>query len=144
MSIERIEYQEFGSERIEEVYKIYEENEWTSYLGDKDKLVRAFDRSLYILGAFDDNKLVGFVRCVGDDEYIVYVQDIVVLSAYHRKGIGRELMKRVSERYPLIHQFVLITDQDDEVSNAFYKAIGMSENCNGYPINHYFRIKNNE
>ena len=139
-----IEYKSFGSERIEEIYKIYEENEWSSYLGDKEKLVHAFDNSLYILGAFDEDRLIGFVRCVGDDEYIVYVQDLVVLSAYHRKGIGRELMKRVSERYPSIHQFVLITDQDDEVSNAFYRSIGMSENCNGYPINHYFRTKNKE
>ena len=94
-----IEYKPFGSERIEEIYKIYEENEWSSYLGDKEKLVRAFNNSLYILGAFDKDHLIGFVRCVGDDEYIVYVQDLVVLSAYHRKGIGRKLMETVSERY---------------------------------------------
>ena len=36
---------------------------------------------------------------------------------------------------------VLITDEDDVVSNAFYKDIGLSEKCNGYPIKAYFRVR---
>ena len=136
-----IEYREFRSEFIDEAYKIYEENRWESYLGDKEKLSRAFENSLRIIGAFEDGRLVGFVRCIGDAEYIIYVQDLIVRPTHQRKGIGRELMRRLSEAFPAIRQFVLITDSDDEVSNAFYRAIGMSPDCNGYPINAYFRAR---
>lgn len=87
-----IEYKEFRSELINEVYSIYEENQWKSYLGDKEKLSRAFEQSLYLLGAFEEGNLVGFVRCIGDSEYILYVQDLIVKPSYYRQGIGKALM----------------------------------------------------
>ena len=139
-----IEYKRFCAERIDEVYEIYEANRWGSYLHDKEKLRRAFEQSLYILGAFENDRLVGFVRCVGDAEYIIYVQDLVLAPSYFRKGIGRELMKRASEAYPDVRQFVLITDRDDEGANAFYRAIGLSNDCNGFPVNTYFRVNTDE
>ena len=135
-----IEYREFGSELIDEAYKIYEANGWISYLNNREKLSRAFECSLYVLGAFEDDELVGFVRCIGDAEYIIYVQDLIVNPSHQRKGIGRELMKQASDKFPEVRQFVLITDKDDKVSNAFYQAIGMSSDCKGYPINAYFRV----
>lgn len=104
-----IEYKEFRSELIEEICRIYQENQWRNYLGDKDKLSRAFERSLYVLGAFDEGNLVGFVRCVGDSEYILYVQDLIVKPTHYRQGIGKALMARVSEKYSSVRQFVLIT-----------------------------------
>lgn len=136
-----IKYKEFGSERIKEVYEIYEENQWESYLGNKDKLTVAFKQSLFIFGAFENDKLVGFVRCIGDGEYILYVQDLIVKSSHHRKGIGRELMKQVFQKFSDVYQLVLITDRDDEIANTFYQSIGMVTECNGYPVNHYFRKK---
>lgn len=136
-----IKYKEFGSERIEEVYEIYEENQWESYLGNKDKLTVAFKQSLFIFGAFENDKLVGFVRCIGDGEYILYVQDLIVKSSHHRKGIGRELMKQVFQKFSDVYQLVLITDRNDEIANTFYQSIGMITECNGYPVNHYFRKK---
>lgn len=136
-----IEYKKFSSELIDEVYEIYEANKWENYLNDKERLSGAFEQSVYILGAFENDRLVGFVRCVGDSEYILYVQDLIVKPSHQRKGIGRELIGKVSEAYPGVRQFVLITDRDNEVSNSFYKAIGLSKDCNGYPVNAYFRAK---
>ena len=135
------DYREFGSELIDQVYQIYEENQWSSYLGDREKLARAFDNSLYVLGAFVGDKLVGFVRCVGDGESVIYVQDLIVRQGYRRQGIGRELMKQASDRYPGVRQFLLITDSEDKDANDFYKAIGMTEEFYGYPVRHYFRSK---
>ncbi len=132
-----IEYKEFGSELTENVYRIYEENKWICYLYDKEKLSKAYERSLYILGAFDNGRLVGFVRCVGDAEYIIYVQDLIVKPSYQRKGIGKELMRQVFAKFPDAGRFVLITDKEDKSSNAFYKAIGMTTDLNGCQINTY-------
>ncbi|MDO5028697.1 MAG: GNAT family N-acetyltransferase [Bacillota bacterium] len=124
---------------MDQVVEIYKENQWTSYLGDQERLKKAFENSLYILGAFDGDKLLGFVRCLGDTEFILYVQDLIVRPAYQRQGLGRQLMKKVSAAYPHVRQFILITDKNDEKSNGFYKAIGMTEDLFGFPCSTYFR-----
>lgn len=133
-----ITYREFDADYIDEVIKIYEKAGWLAYLGDKEKLIRTFNNSLYILGAFEENNLLGFIRCVGDGEHIVYVQDLIVDVEYKRKGIGRELIEKVMKKYAHVRMFTLITDSADEVSNSFYKAIGLNKyNDNG--LIGYFR-----
>ena len=124
-------YREFGAECLAEVQEIYAACGWTSYLGDEDKLRRALERSLFLLG--------GVVRCVGDGEHILYVQDLIVRPALQRKGIGWALMRQVSERFAGVRQFLLITDAEDAVSNAFYRAIGLKTTLGGYPCTAYFR-----
>lgn len=122
-----ITYKEFGVDYIDEVTKIYEKAGWLTYLGDKEKLIRTYGNSLYILGAFEDNKLVGFIRCVGDGEHIVYVQDLIVDVEFKRHGIGRTLIDKTMDRFSGVRMFTLITDSADEVSNSFYKAIGLKK-----------------
>ena len=133
-----MEYRRFGSELIEEAYRIYKANGWKTYLGDIEKLKNAFDHSLFIMGGFEDEKLIGFIRCVGDQEYIIYVQDLIVEPSYQRCGIGRKLMEKLSESFPAVRRIALITDEADEVSNAFYQAIGMAKDISGFPVVSYF------
>lgn len=75
----------------------------------------------------DGDELVGFVRCVGDAEHVVLVQDLIVKKAYRRKGLAKKLMKEVFEKYKDVRWIQVNTDGEDEVANAFYKAIGMKE-----------------
>ena len=83
-----ITYKEFDTPLLEEVKEIYRSVYWQSYLQDDEKLKRAFDKSLNLLGAFDGEELVGFVRCVGDGEHIVLVQDLAVRPEYQKRRIG--------------------------------------------------------
>lgn len=61
---------------------------------------------------------------VGDGCSIVYVQDILVLEAYQRKGIGRKLMESMLQEFHDIRQIVLITD-DSKKTRSFYESAGM-------------------
>ena len=135
----KIEYRAFTTELMEQVTRIYTDNGWTEYLTDPGRLKRAFENSLFLLGAFREGELLGFIRCVGDGETVLYVQDLIVSPLWQRHGIGRELLRRVSERCPDVRQFLLITDRDDPVSNAFYASVGMVADCHGYPVTAYFR-----
>ena len=119
------EYREFGVEELSRVQALYEDAGWMAYLGDPDKLARAFCASLYVLGAFRDNILIGFIRCVGDGEHIIYVQDLIVGRMYRRQGIGRALLRKAREAYRHVRMFALMTDVSDENANAFYQTIGM-------------------
>ena len=120
-----IEYREFNEARIGEVKDIYRQEEWYAYLRDDEKLVRAFRQSLYLLGAFEEEKLIGFVRCVGDGEHVLLVQDMIVAPAWQKQCIGTHLLETVWERYADVRMFLVLTDIEDEVDNKFYQKAGL-------------------
>ncbi len=76
-----------------EVETLYNANGWKSYVDNIDRTVRAIEKALFVYSCWDDDKLVGLIRAVGDGETITYIQDILVLPEYHRQGIGSKLMK---------------------------------------------------
>lgn len=49
-----IEYKEFGLEEFERIKEIYKGETWSAYLHDDESLKRAFEKSLYRLGAYDE------------------------------------------------------------------------------------------
>lgn len=120
-----ITFKEFSTEKIEEVKEIYKEAGWTAYLVDENSLQVAFKNSLYLLGAYDKVNLVGFVRCLGDGEHFVIVQDLIVKKEYQGKKIGRKLLSLAQEKFKHVRTFILITDLEDNKSNSFYKNFGL-------------------
>ena len=118
------ELREFGDERLEEVKRLYEEAGWRAYLTDDEKLRRALRNSLYLLGAFEGEELVGFIRCVGDGEHIVLIQDVLVKEADRRKGVGSALIRNVLTKYRQVRMISLYTDAEDEADNGFYQSLG--------------------
>lgn len=116
--------------------------EWAAYLNDDEKLKRSFDNSLCILGAFSDNELVGFIRCVGDGEYFVLVQDLIVLPNYQKQG-GTYLFKHVLDKFAGVRMVFVITDIEDEVDNKFYQSFNLEPLANGYMVS-YYRLKNHK
>ena len=132
-----ISFQKFGSELIERVKEIYAAEGWTAYLQDDEKLIRAYDNSLYTLGAFDDGKLIGLVRCVGDGEHIVVVQNLIVDRKYQKQGIGTKLFQLAWYNYVNVRMFQVNTDLEDEVDNHFYQSMGMKPLAEGHMISYY-------
>ena len=124
---EVINYKEFDSSKIEEVKMIYKKESWNAYLNDDDKLIRAFDNSLNLLGAFDEEKLVGFIRCVGDGEHILMVQDLIVMPENQKCGIGSYLFRRIMDKYSEVRMFMVITDIEDVVDNKFYQSFNLKK-----------------
>ena len=133
-----ITYHTFDAALLEQVREIYAAEGWNAYLGDDEKLRRAFERSLYILGAFDGETLVGFVRCVGDGEHILLVQDLIVSPVYQRQGIGTRLFRSVWEKFADVRMFQVVTDIHDPVDNHFYQSFGMKKLAEGDMVA-YFR-----
>jgi GNAT superfamily N-acetyltransferase len=61
----------------------------------EDVIEQALPNSLYCLCAFVDGELVGMARVIGDGGMVYYIQDVIVLPAYPRQGIGTQMMDRV-------------------------------------------------
>lgn len=122
-----IVYKEIDSSFIESIKNIYKKESWSAYLKDDEKLVRAFDKSLYTMGAFDNYKLIGFIRCVGDGEHILVVQDLIVDPEYQKRGIGTYLFKTILQKYSMVRTFIVITDIEDKVDNKFYQSFNLKK-----------------
>lgn len=105
---------------IEKIMGLYEDAEWYAYTKDKVRLKNAIDNSLKVLTAWDNDKLVGLIRVVGDNHTIIYVQDILVLKEYQGQGVGSKLLSLILEKYKSIRQIVLMTDNTKETI-SFYK-----------------------
>lgn len=111
---------------IRELMNLYENVEWFAYTKDSTRLKNAIENSLKVLTAWDNDKLVGLIRIIGDNHTIIYIQDILVLGEYQGQGIGSSLLKLVLEKYKSIRQIVLMTDDTEETIN-FYRKNGMVE-----------------
>ncbi len=108
---------------LEQILALYNDAGWSSYTKQPDRLKQAIEQSAYVLTCYDQEKLVGLLRAVGDETTILYIQDILVLKAYKRKRIGSELMRRTLSAYSHVRQIVLLTDESDE-TRGFYKSLG--------------------
>ena len=120
-----MEIREYGNFQLEEITNLYQSVGWTNYLERIGILEDAYANSLCVLGAYDSDQLVGIIRAVGDGQTIVFVQDIIVLPEYQRKGIGTKLLKAVMDKYHDVYQMELLTD-NTEKTKAFYRSVGFT------------------
>lgn len=67
----------------------------------------AIRNCLYMVTAYENERLIGMGRIVGDGSVISYIQDLIVSPEYHGRGIGSMLIDRLRE-------FVLSLKQEDE------------------------------
>ncbi|MBW9152258.1 GNAT family N-acetyltransferase [Clostridium estertheticum] len=66
-------------------------------MGTKDlsKTEIALKHSLFIVSLWDNDKLIGFGRIVGDQGITYVVSDIMVDPNYQRKGLGKVVMREI-------------------------------------------------
>lgn len=112
----------YQNDHEEETLSLYRAVGWSNYYERPDMLRQALSGSLLVLGAFSDEKLIGLIRVVGDGASILYIQDLLVLPAYQRKGVGTALLRSVFEMYPDVYQIVLMTDNTPKTA-AFYRSL---------------------
>ena len=120
-----MEIREYKNFRLDEIAGLYKSVGWRNYLERTGILQEAYSNSLCVFGAYESGRLAGIIRAVGDGKTIVFVQDIVVLPEYQRKGIGTKLMKAVMDRYKDVYQTVLVTDSTEK-TKAFYRSLGFA------------------
>ena len=81
------------------------------------------------IAAWDESRLVGCVRVLTDGVYFGTVTEILVLPEYQRKGIGRELMRLVSQHTPTRLYFGA-----QPQAEGFYEAIGCKRGMTSFVI----------
>ena len=116
--------QNLRSGRENEILRLYEAVGWTAYLSQPERIKPAFDHSLCVLELCDEqDRLMGFVRAVGDGETILHIQDLIVAPSIQNQGWGTLLLKTMSDRYPQVRQKILLSDDVAETLR-FYRRLG--------------------
>ena len=108
---------------LDTILDLYASVGWKNYTDKPEMLRKAYENSLFTLGAYDDDKLVGVIRTVGDGFSVVVIQDILVFPECQRKGIGTQLLREVMERFSSVYQMELMTDNTPKTI-SFYKSAG--------------------
>lgn len=72
-----------------------------SGMGTKDlkRSEVALKNSLYIMAIYDENKLIGFGRIVGDYGITYVVSDIMVDKEYQRRGLANLIMEHIDKYF---------------------------------------------
>ena len=121
-----IGYKKNDTISFDEIFPLYEAVGWTNYTQNPTMLKEAYENSLHILAALnEEEKLVGVLRAVGDGASILFIQDILVYPAYQHQGIGTKLLQMTLEKYKNVYQVQLATD-DSTKTVSFYESNGFT------------------
>ncbi|WP_155970813.1 GNAT family N-acetyltransferase [Streptococcus ruminantium] len=121
-----VTYKQHPQLDFQAILELYASVGWTNYTSCPEMLKQALEKSLFLLVAFDGDRLAGLLRAVGDGYSIIFIQDILVAPTYQRQGIGRTLLKQTLSHFPDVYQLHLLTG-NEEKTKSFYEALGFTE-----------------
>ena len=87
----------------------------------------ALNNTLYSLCVYDDDKLIGYGRIIGDKTIFLYIQDIMVIPEYQGKHIGTGIMEHLLNKvdeYKKINPNIRTYLGASKNKEAFYEKFG--------------------
>ena len=81
---------------VDEFNILYDSVGWGAY--DENISKKALDNTFYSISVYDDDKIIGFGRLIGDTICFVYIQDIMVIPEYQKNKIGTLIMNKLLEK----------------------------------------------
>ena len=87
----------------------------------------ALKNTLYSLCVYDDSKLIGYGRIIGDKTIFLYIQDIMVIPKYQNKHIGTAIMENLLKQiniYKKINPNIRTYLGASKGKESFYEKFG--------------------
>lgn len=88
---------------------------------NRERINKMCNHANLIITARHNGKLVGIARSLTDFGFCTYLSDLAVSEAYQKKGIGKELIRRVREAVPEANLILLAAPK----AVNYYPKIGM-------------------
>ena len=85
-----------NNKNVEEFNKLYDSVGWGAY--NKAISKKALDNTIYSLSVYDDEKIIGYGRIIGDSICFLYIHDIMVIPEFQSKGIGTMIMNKLLKK----------------------------------------------
>lgn len=87
----------------------------------------ALNNTLYSLCVYDDDKLIGYGRIIGDKTIFLYIQDVMVIPEYQGKHIGTGIMEHLLNKvdeYKKINPNIRTYLGASKNKESFYEKFG--------------------
>jgi predicted GNAT family N-acyltransferase len=81
---------------VKEFNFLYDSVGWGAY--DEKISKKALDNTYYSISVYDEDKIIGYGRLVGDTICFMYVHDVMVIPEYQCKKIGTFIMNKLLEK----------------------------------------------
>lgn len=95
------------------------------------KLKKAIQNSYLVYTAWEDESLVGLINCISEGSLYAYVPFLLVHPAKRNNGIGKQLLKLLSDNTKHIKKIILNSEPN---TIEFYRANGFSEYEDAFPM----------
>lgn len=111
----------------EDILLLFQKINWKHRVADEIK--SAFILSSTTLFIYDDLKIIGFGRVVGDGRYYAMLADVVVDPDYQKKGLGKFLVNTLNDQL-IDYHFVNLTAAPG--ADKFYKDLGWKKQTTSF------------
>ena len=81
---------------VEEFNYLYDAVGWESY--DEKVSEKALANTMCSVSVYDDDKIIGYGRIIGDGICFLYIHDVMVIPKYQNKKIGSQIMNKLLEK----------------------------------------------
>lgn len=85
-----------NNNNIAEFNLLYDAVGWGAYNDNISK--RALDNTYYSVSIYDNKKIIGYGRLIGDTICFMYIHDVMVTPKYQNKKIGTMIMNKLLEK----------------------------------------------
>jgi ribosomal protein S18 acetylase RimI-like enzyme len=112
---------------------LFKQVDWSDKTSDLERLKLMVENSQIVVTAWDDEKMVGFARCVTDYVFNGQINNVVVDQEYRGRGIGKELITCILSSSNKV-TYIL---RGDPENIGFYKQIGFRDTDLSLVFNRY-------
>ena len=98
-----VEFEAVEAAPFEEIVELYKSAGWWRDVPDTETEARANISAMirgslrFMVARLSEGRIVGMARVISDGYSDAYIQDVVVLPSYQKQGIGRELIRLLTE-----------------------------------------------
>ena len=103
-------------------YAMLSKTYWAKFRS-QEIVAKSIDNSICI-GVYQDSDMVGFARCVTDYAALYYLCDVVVDENHRGQGLGKAIVKAVTQHEELSHLLGLLDTSD---AHDLYKQFGFED-----------------
>lgn len=112
-------------QNVEEFNLLYDAVGWGAY--EKETTKQALENTYYSVSVYDNDKIIGYGRLIGDTICFMYIHDVMVLPEYQSKKVGTMIMNKLLEEIAKIkekHPDLLVYLGASKNKEGFYKKFG--------------------
>lgn len=91
-----------NNNNVEEFNHLYDLVGWGSY--DDDITKKALENTFYSVSVYDNDKIIGFGRIIGDGICFMYIHDVMVDPSYQNKKIGTMIMNKLIDKIEVLEK----------------------------------------